>query len=44
LLETPFARGAVSGIGVITVVAGLAEVAGVLSLRHRANQDVGARS
>jgi hypothetical protein len=43
LLETPFARGAVSGIGVITVVAGLAEVAGVLSLRHR-NQDLGARS
>jgi hypothetical protein len=33
----------VSGIGVITVVAGLAEVAGVLSLRHR-NQDLGARS
>jgi hypothetical protein len=37
LLETSFARGAVSGIGVITIVAGLAELAGVLALRHRAS-------
>jgi hypothetical protein len=39
LLHTPAARGAVSGVGVITVVAGLAELAGVLALRHRANHD-----
>jgi hypothetical protein len=37
LLHTPSARGAVSGVGVITVVAGLAELAGVLALRHRSN-------
>jgi hypothetical protein len=39
VLISPFARGAVSGVGAITVVAGLAELAGVLSLRHRPNQD-----
>jgi hypothetical protein len=39
ILQTPFARGAVSGIGVITVVAGLGELAGMLSLRHRPSQD-----
>jgi hypothetical protein len=36
---SPFARGAVSGVGAITVIAGLAELAGVLALRHRPNQD-----
>jgi len=39
ILQTPFARGAVTGIGVITVVAGLGELAGLLSLRHRPSQD-----
>jgi hypothetical protein len=31
---SPFARGAISGVGAITVVAGLAELAGVLALRR----------
>jgi hypothetical protein len=35
ILQMPFARGAVTGIGVITVLAGLGELAGLLSLRHR---------
>jgi hypothetical protein len=39
MLQTPFARGGVSGIGVITVVAGLGELAGMLALRQRPNQD-----
>jgi hypothetical protein len=39
VFASPFARGAVSGVGAITVVAGLAELAGVLSLRHRPKQD-----
>jgi hypothetical protein len=39
MLQTPFARGAVSGIGVITVVAGLGELTGMLALRHRPSQD-----
>jgi hypothetical protein len=39
VLGSPFARGAVSGVGAITVIAGLAELAGVLALRHRSNQD-----
>jgi hypothetical protein len=34
LLMSPFARGAISGVGAITVVAGLAELAGVLALRR----------
>jgi hypothetical protein len=34
LLASPFARGAVSGVGAITVIAGLAELAGVLNLRR----------
>ena len=36
LFESPFVRGAVSGIGAITVVAGLAELAGVVAQRQRA--------
>jgi hypothetical protein len=32
---SPFTRGAVSGVGAITVIAGLAELAGLLALRHR---------
>jgi hypothetical protein len=39
ILHQAFARGAVSGIGVITVVAGLGELAGLLALRHRSTQD-----
>jgi hypothetical protein len=39
VLIGPFARGAVSGVGAITVIAGLAELAGVFSLRQRPNQD-----
>jgi len=39
VFESPFARGAVSGVGAITVIAGLAELAGVLALRQRAKQD-----
>lgn len=39
ILQSTFARGAVSGIGVITVVAGLGELAGLLALRNRPNQD-----
>ncbi|HET7221033.1 MAG TPA: hypothetical protein VFJ02_23425 [Vicinamibacterales bacterium] len=39
LFASPFARGAVSGVGAITVVAGLAELAGVLAMRHRSKAD-----
>jgi hypothetical protein len=39
LCASPFARGAVSGVGAITVVAGLAELAGALSMRHRRETD-----
>jgi hypothetical protein len=35
IFSSPFTRGAVSGIGAITVIAGLAELAGVLALRQR---------
>jgi hypothetical protein len=34
ILDSPFTRGAVSGVGAITVIAGLAELAGVLNLRR----------
>jgi hypothetical protein len=37
LLSNLFVRGAVSGIGAITAVAGLAELAALLNLRRRAN-------
>jgi hypothetical protein len=33
-LSNPFVRGAVSGIGVITATAGLAELAGAFGLRR----------
>jgi hypothetical protein len=39
VFDSPFVRGAVSGVGAITVVAGLAELVGVLSLRQRPKQD-----
>ncbi len=34
-LSNPFVRGAVSGVGVITASAGLAELAGAFGLRRR---------
>ena len=39
LFASPFARGAVSGVGAITVIAGLAELAGVLAQRHGSKAD-----
>jgi hypothetical protein len=36
---SPFVRGAVSGVGALTIVAGLAELAGVLALRNRQKVD-----
>ena len=38
LLDSPFARGAVSGIGAITAIAGLAELAAVFLTRRRAER------
>ena len=35
VLASPFARGAVSGVGAVTVIAGLAELVGVFVSRHR---------
>ena len=37
-LSNPFVRGAVSGIGVITAAAGLAELAGAFGLRRSGAQ------
>jgi hypothetical protein len=39
VLASPFARGAVSGVGAITVIAGLAELSGVLSRRNRPSHE-----
>jgi hypothetical protein len=36
VFASPFTRGAVSGVGAITVLAGLAELSGVLAMRQRA--------
>ena len=36
-LTSPFVRGAVSGIGLITAIAGLVELAGVFGLRRPAD-------
>jgi hypothetical protein len=36
-LESPFVRGAVSGIGAITAFAGLAELGGLFARRERAS-------
>lgn len=36
-LQSPFVRGAVSGIGAVTALAGLAELGGILSLRRSAH-------
>jgi hypothetical protein len=35
---SPFARGAVSGVGAITVIAGLAELASALTLRQQSKE------
>jgi hypothetical protein len=35
-LQSPFVRGAVSGVGVVTALAGLAELGGILSFRRSA--------
>jgi hypothetical protein len=39
VLASPFTRGAVSGVGAITVLAGLAELSGVLAMRQRARSE-----
>jgi hypothetical protein len=39
VLGNPFARGAVSGVGAITVIAGLAELAGLVAFRSRSKQE-----
>ena len=39
MLASPFARGAVSGVGAITMVAGLAELSGVLARRRQSSND-----
>jgi hypothetical protein len=40
VLSSPFARGAVSGVGAVTVIAGLVELAGLMGLRAGTlNQD-----
>jgi hypothetical protein len=36
VFASPFTRGAVSGVGAITVIAGLVELSGVLAMRQRA--------
>jgi hypothetical protein len=39
IFASPFARGAVSGVGAITVIAGLAELVGIVSHRRRPKPD-----
>jgi hypothetical protein len=36
VLASPYARGAVSGVGVVTLLAGLAEIGGAFALRREA--------
>jgi hypothetical protein len=38
ILSSPFARGAVSGIGAVTAIAGLTELASAFGARRRATQ------
>jgi hypothetical protein len=40
-VQSPYARGAVSGIGVVTMVAGLGELATAISIRGRRRTDAG---
>jgi hypothetical protein len=44
VLDSAFMRGAVSGVGAITVLAGLAELTGVLAQRHRRHEPPAAPS
>jgi hypothetical protein len=37
-VESPYVRGAVTGVGVITAVAGLAELGGAIASRRRPPQ------
>jgi hypothetical protein len=37
LLASPYARGAVSGVGVVTLIAGLAELGGAFASRREAS-------
>jgi hypothetical protein len=39
LLDSPFVRGAVSGIGAITAIAGLAEVGSIIAMRRARRHD-----
>jgi len=39
-IESPYARGAVTGVGVITGLAGLVELAGVITARSRRQPDL----
>jgi hypothetical protein len=39
VFASPFTRGAVSGVGAITVIAGLVELSGVLAMRQRARAE-----
>jgi len=39
-IESPYTRGAVTGIGVITALAGLVELAGVIASRSRSRPDL----
>jgi hypothetical protein len=39
-VESPYARGAVTGVGVITALAGLAELAAVITARTRRQTDL----
>ena len=39
LLGSPFVRGAVSGVGAITTLAGIAELATAIVARHRAEPE-----
>lgn len=40
LLDNPFVRGAVSGIGAVTALAGLAELGGLIGSRRRRQESV----
>ena len=39
-VESPYIRGAVTGVGVITALAGLVELAGVIASRSRRQPDL----
>jgi len=39
-VESPYVRGAVTGVGVITALAGLVELAGVIAARSRRQADL----